>query len=119
MQPRHLVLDEPTARLDPAGTDLVSRALRRLAAAGASILLAEHKTDLLDGLAERIVVLDAGRIAMAGPAARILADPRLPELGVAAPARVRLEGRLAADGLDTPVIRAVLDGQGTAEAVEP
>ena len=40
MRPAHLVLDEPTAQLDPAGTRLVGEAIARLAANGASILVA-------------------------------------------------------------------------------
>ena len=62
MRPPHLVLDEPTAQLDPEGTRLVGEALRELAATGTSLLIAEHKTDLLDGLCSRIVAIDGGRI---------------------------------------------------------
>jgi len=91
MRPRHLVLDEPTAQLDPAGTRLVAAALSQLVAAGASILVTEHKTDLLADLCSRVVVLDRGRVALDGPAADVLADPTLEALGVAAPAAVRLD----------------------------
>ena len=83
MRPEHLVLDEPTAQLDPAGTRLVADAIARLAADGASILVTEQKTDLLARVATSVVVLDAGRIAMRGPATEILNDPRLAGLGVA------------------------------------
>lgn len=100
MSPRHIVLDEPTAQLDPAGTRLVTDAVARLAADGASILIAEQKTDLLAGLCSRIVALDAGSVALVGDADDVLADPRLRELGVAEPASVRLS-RLATDaGID-------------------
>src|SRR3989442_14905687 len=61
MRPPHLVLDEPTAQLDPEGTRLVGDALRELAATGTALLITEHKTDLLDGLCDRVVVLEAGR----------------------------------------------------------
>src|SRR4029079_12373456 len=64
MRPRHGILDEPPAQLDPAGTQLVGEALRELAAGGTSLLIAEHKTDLLDGLCSRIVAVDGGRIAL-------------------------------------------------------
>jgi energy-coupling factor transporter ATP-binding protein EcfA2 len=103
LRPRHLVLDEPTAQLDPAGTELVAEAIARLAADGASILLAEHKTDLLARVATRVVALDAGRVTMDGPAEEVLSDPRLEELGVAAPSRVRLDRLAAAAGLELPV----------------
>ncbi|HLE58167.1 MAG TPA: ABC transporter ATP-binding protein [Candidatus Limnocylindria bacterium] len=90
MRPRHLVLDEPTAQLDPAGTALVAAALSRLVAGGASILLTEHKTDLLARLCSRVAVLDGGRVAFEGPAVVVLSDPRLAELGVTPPAADRL-----------------------------
>jgi energy-coupling factor transporter ATP-binding protein EcfA2 len=99
MRPGHVILDEPTAQLDPAGTRLVGRALHQLALAGTSLLIAEHKTDLLDGLCERIVVLDDGQIVADGPPASVFADPSLTELGVAPPARLRLERALAGSGV--------------------
>ena len=81
MRPAHLVLDEPTAQLDPEGTRLVGEGLRELARTGTALLVVEHKTDLLDGLCERVAVIDDGRIALDGPADAVLADPRLEALG--------------------------------------
>lgn len=106
MRPRHVILDEPTAQLDPAGTGLVGEALAALAAAGTSLLIAEHKTDLLDGLCHRVVAIDAGRIVLDGPAAAVLDDPRLVELGVEAPSRVRLAHAVAAAGGDASRLEA-------------
>jgi energy-coupling factor transporter ATP-binding protein EcfA2 len=91
LRPDHLVLDEPTAQLDPAGTRLVADALAGLAAAGASILVAEQKTDLLRDVASRVIAIDAGRIILDGPALAVLGDPALEGLGVAPPAGVRLQ----------------------------
>jgi energy-coupling factor transporter ATP-binding protein EcfA2 len=88
LSPAHLVLDEPTAQLDPAGTRLVADALARLVADGASILITEQKTDLLAGLCDRVAVIKNGQIIEEGPAGRILAGPELRELGVAVPAAV-------------------------------
>lgn len=101
MQPRHIVLDEPTAQLDPAGTQLVSDALVALAAKGISILIAEHKTDLISRICARTLCLDAGRIALDGPTAEVMSDPRLAELGVAEPSLVRLR-RLSAEAGMSP-----------------
>jgi energy-coupling factor transport system ATP-binding protein len=100
MRPAHLVLDEPTAQLDPEGTRLVGAALRELAARGTAMLIAEHKTDLLGELCGRIVVLDGGRIVLDGPAPGVLADPRLEAWGVEPPSPVRLARALADRGLD-------------------
>ena len=99
MGPRHIILDEPTAQLDPAGSSLVAAALRDLAATGAALLVAEQRTDLLDGLCDRVAVVDGGRIVLDGPAAAVLEDPRLESWGVEPPSRVRLERALAARGL--------------------
>jgi energy-coupling factor transport system ATP-binding protein len=108
MRPACLILDEPTAQLDPEGTRLVGTALRDLAATGTAMLVAEHKTDLLDGLCDRVVVLEAGRSVLAGPAADVFGDPRLEGWGVAAPARVRLGRALEAQGLDAGPIAAAM-----------
>lgn len=106
MRPPHLVLDEPTAQLDPEGTRLVGEALRELAATGTALLIAEHKTDLLDGLCSRVVVLDAGRIVADGPTAEVLNDPALRARGVDPPSRVRVAQALRAEGLDPAVVSA-------------
>jgi energy-coupling factor transport system ATP-binding protein len=99
MRPRHLVLDEPTAQLDPAGTTLVADAIAALATDGTSILIAEQKTDLLARVCSRVVVLEAGRIVLHGPAAAVLGDPKLEDLGVPIPSEVLLRRALEAAGL--------------------
>jgi len=100
MEPQHLVLDEPTAHLDPVGTSLVGAAITRLAAGGASILIAEQKTDLLDAICGRVVALDQGRVTLEGPTESVLADPRLERLGVDPPTSIRLRRLAAAAGVD-------------------
>ena len=90
MRPGHLVLDEPTAQLDPAGTAMVAEALARLAGDGASILVAEQKTDLLARICTRVIALVEGRVVLDGTAAEVLADARLAAWGVAPPAAIRL-----------------------------
>jgi energy-coupling factor transport system ATP-binding protein len=108
MRPRHIILDEPTAQLDPAGTRLVGEALRTLAEMGTSLLIAEHKTDLLDRLCGRIVVIDGGRIVLDGATATIFDDPRLADLGVEPPARARLGRALGERGVDPAVVADAL-----------
>jgi len=112
MRPRHIILDEPTAQLDPAGTRLVGEALRSLAGTGTSLLIAEHKTDLLDGLCSRIIAIEGGSIVRDGPTAEVFDDPRLADLGIEPPARARLAQALAGRGLDPGVVAAVAGGIG-------
>ena len=104
MRPAHLVLDEPTAQLDPEGTRLVGEALRGLAATGTALLIAEHKTDLLDALCSRVVLIDDGRIVADGPTRAVLDDASLVDRGVDPPARVRLARAVGAVGLDPSVL---------------
>ncbi|MDP8904661.1 MAG: energy-coupling factor ABC transporter ATP-binding protein [Chloroflexota bacterium] len=99
MRPAHLVLDEPTAQLDPEGKQLVAQALRRLSAEGTALLIAEHDTDLLAALCRRVVALDGGSIVLSGATADVLADRRLPALGIDPPARIRLARALEAAGV--------------------
>jgi biotin transport system ATP-binding protein len=83
MEPSHLVLDEPFTGLDAPARESVVAHLRERHAAGTGIVLVTH--DLRDALplADRVVAMDDGRIALdADPAA---ARDRLPELGVRVP----------------------------------
>jgi energy-coupling factor transporter ATP-binding protein EcfA2 len=112
LRPEHLVLDEPTAQLDPAGTRLVADAIARLAAHGASILVAEQKTDVLAAVCSRVVALDGGRVILDGPVTDVLANPVLEELGVTAPAAVRLVRAAKRAGLEPDLrtrLREALD----------
>ena len=85
-----IVLDEPTANLDPQGIDDVYAALSDVVAAGdRAILLVEHNLDAAMGFVTRTIVLDrAGRLAFDGPPAEVIRShtPELLEMGVWLPA---------------------------------
>jgi len=83
MEPSHLVLDEPFAGLDAAGRRSVREALARLHADGRCVLVVTHDPGTVLDLAERVVVLVDGRVALDAPPDE--AAGRLADLGVTAP----------------------------------
>lgn len=70
-QPSLLLLDEPTSTLDPEGSDQVHELIRRQRTAGVSQLVSSHDLAGLTGVADRIVVLDRGRVAATGTPAEL------------------------------------------------
>ncbi|HEU5019285.1 MAG TPA: ABC transporter ATP-binding protein [Pseudolabrys sp.] len=78
MQPKLLLLDEPTAGMGDSETDHMVGLVRRLhAEQGMSILFIEHDMEIVFGIAERITVLDQGRVLAEGTPDQISADPRV------------------------------------------
>jgi len=78
MDPAVLLLDEPTASLDPARRGELGRTLRSLAAGGRTLLLTSHDEDFVSAHAGTVAILSAGRIVESGPAAAVLASPAQP-----------------------------------------
>ena len=74
MDPALLLLDEPTAELDPAGARMVWRLVRTLAAEGKAVLLATSDLDALADVADRVVWLEAGRVVETGEATLLAGD---------------------------------------------
>ncbi len=103
MRPRALVLDEPTANLDPEGARAVLDAIASLASdGGRSLLLVEHRLDEVLALVDRIAVLDRdGGLALAGSPDDVFVAgaERLDELGVWIPQLRQLARLLGADDL--------------------
>ncbi len=66
--PSVLVLDEPTANLDPEATRELAQHLAELRAEGVTLVIVDHRLYWLTGLVDRILVMEAGRLVMAGSA---------------------------------------------------
>lgn len=75
MDPPLLLMDEPTAALDPARRESLGETLRSLAAEGRGLLVATHDVDFARDFADRVAVLAEGAVAEEGPAAKVLASP--------------------------------------------
>jgi branched-chain amino acid transport system permease protein len=80
MHPVLLLLDEPTAGMNPAETDELARQILELAArSGASVLVVEHKMDFIGSLCRKVHVLDHGTCLAVGTPEAVQADPRVAE----------------------------------------
>jgi cobalt/nickel transport system ATP-binding protein len=77
LEPEVLLLDEPTAALDPHGQSVIFDLLYESAAAQRTIVIATHDLGIAEDLAETCVVMQAGRIAAQGPAKEIVRDEAL------------------------------------------
>jgi energy-coupling factor transporter ATP-binding protein EcfA2 len=78
MQPRVLVLDEPTSQLDPIGTREVFGVIREMSRRGMTVLLVEHKVEWIAEFADRVVALHEGEILLEGAPGEVLTHPSLP-----------------------------------------
>ena len=76
LHPELLILDEPTASLDPASTREVERIINDFAAAGTRILMTTHNLGQARRIAEEIVFIDRGRIVEQTPVAEFFKLPR-------------------------------------------
>jgi ABC-type polar amino acid transport system ATPase subunit len=71
MDPRLLLMDEPTASLDPARRGDLGRTLRALTANGRTVLMATHDVDFARACADRVIQIESGRIVGDAPAGAV------------------------------------------------
>ena len=66
LEPRIIILDEPSANLDPAATRELARILKKLKDRGITLFIVDHRLYWLGELVDRVCVLDQGRVALGG-----------------------------------------------------
>lgn len=104
MRPRIVFLDEPTSNLDPVGKTDVLAIAQRLHREGMTVLVAEHEVEELAQFADRIVVLDAGRVVLDGPPGAVLGRvDDLARLGLRPPPVTSFAHALRPGAIDLPV----------------
>ena len=104
LRPRVLVLDEPTAALDPASSRLVFDTLRHInESQGVTVVVIEQKVALLSEYCNRVAVLDHGHLAIEGTPHEVFArGDELRRIGVDSPRVARISNSLAQKGLVEP-----------------
>jgi energy-coupling factor transport system ATP-binding protein len=110
LEPRILVLDEPTAGLDPAARAQLHEHILALHRNGVSLVMISHNMEELAAMCQRLVVLAEGRTVMEGPPSAIFAESaRLRELGLDVPAPTTVVEELSKVGLltNTPTVYTV------------
>ena len=104
MRPEVLILDEPTAGLDPAGcAQILENICNYRRESGATVLLVSHSMDDVARLAERIVVFDGGHVVMDGSPAEIFSRAEeLVQIGLDVPKAAELAMALRRRGVPLP-----------------
>ena len=104
MRPGTLILDEPTAGLDPAGRRSILGMIRELhAAGGLTVVMVSHNMDDISSLATRLVVMSRGRMVLTGEPRQVFQHRELLEsIGLGIPQAAELAQRLIAEGYPLP-----------------
>ena len=98
MDPEIMVIDEPTSQLDPKGTEEIFEIIDILKKEGKTIILVEHKLELIAEYAEKVMVLDEGEIILSGNTEDVLKNKILIEKEIGIPQYAALAYRLMDEG---------------------
>ena len=82
LEPAVLLLDEPTAMLDPAGSQAVFEIIHALVKTGTTVVIVEHRLEWIGRYADRVLALAEGEVVLDGTPADVLTSPLLRQIGV-------------------------------------
>ena len=102
MEPKVLILDEPTAGLDPVGTESILSNIRAYhKAQNATIVMVSHSMEEMARTVDRLVVVNDGKIALEGAPSQVFQHGQeLEDMGLGIPQMTRVFNRLKAMGVD-------------------
>ena len=98
MDPEIMVIDEPTSQLDPKGTEEIFEIIDILKKEGKTIILVEHKLELIAEYAEKVMVLDEGEMILSGNTEEVLKNKILMEKEIGIPQYAALAYKLMEEG---------------------
>jgi energy-coupling factor transporter ATPase len=105
MQPEIMILDEPTSFLDPVGAQKIFEVINELnKKLGITIILVEHRMELASKYANRVIVMDEGKIALNGEPREIFSSKKARLIGVGIPKATRLYQHLKSDGINLKTV---------------
>ena len=105
-QPEVAFLDEPTAGVDVAGRQVIREVIGDLRARGCCVLLATHELDEAERVADRVVIVDRGRLLAEGTPAELMSSTQRSTIDFRAPAGMDLAALSAAVGAPVVEVRA-------------
>ena len=101
MQPKIIVLDEPTSFLDPLSAEKIFEVIHELnQKLGITVVLVEHRLDLTAKYANHIIIMDEGKVCSDGETREILSTEETRLIGVGIPKATLLYQMLKKDGLN-------------------
>jgi energy-coupling factor transport system ATP-binding protein len=113
MRPRILVMDEPTSNVDPIGKEEIFQTARKLnQEQGMTVIVAEHEVEVMAANADRIVVLDKGRVILNGTPEEVFSEvDTLMDIGLRVPQVTEFAHLLRREGLmaDRPLLPVTID----------
>lgn len=116
MKPRILVADEPTSNLDPKSAEMILSIITELNKQGMTVVLVEHRLDLVAKDASRLILMDKARVVADGTPREVLSMDICQELGIGIPKATRIYKRLFEKDLKLSEIP--LSGRELAELIQ-
>ena len=104
MRPRVLILDEPTAGLDPVGReDLLAHIRKYRDEVGAAVVIVSHSMEDIAAIADRLIVMNGGEIMLSGTPSEVFShSDKLIEAGLDLPQITHITNELKRRGLSLP-----------------